>query len=404
MSHLGDLKSVLSVAMKSPFYQKKYKNIDDMQSIPLKKIPFLTKKELLSGIQKLLTVPPNKADYIYCSSGSSNKPKTFYYSIEDLSRITKLCARFSRMEGVNANDTVMILLPMRLWAAGPITQYGHSRNNATVIPLDLTGTLKTKASIFNLLEPTVLSSTPSILLDFIKQNITPKVKLIETTGEPLIPKTRQKIERFFDAEVFDAYGLAECVIGTECSIHDGFHYWPDSVMIEIIDPETGENLPNGEVGEIVVTNLIQETMPIIRYRTGDLGYISVDPCKCGRKVPRVWVKGRLKETIFLPGAVKVHQFQILNVLAQFPKLSPNYQVIISKKHEKTNLLFRIEGETDVNLSKLRKAISELSIDFYDLINNDLVQIEIEILEPKSLERSPVSNKILNKIVDKRNLY
>jgi len=387
--------------MKSPFYKKRFKDIASVDSVTIDQVPFLTNEDLLAGTERFLTCALDQISYIYCSSGSFHAPKIFYYSKNDLWRMADLTARFSRFEGVSPGDCVLLLLPMRMWVAGPVTMYGHVRAGASVIPLDVTSSFQTKESIINLMEPNIISSMPSLLLDLVNNRIAHEFKIIETTGEPLSDQNRKSIENALNGQVYDAYGLAECIVGVECTCHDGYHYWPDSVIVEIIDPRNTTPVADGEEGEIVVTNFINTTMPIIRYRTGDLGCKTRGFCKCGSDLPRVWVKGRIKSTVFLPGGVKITQGQIIKVLDLFPNLTHSYQLVISDQGIKTRLEFFIESNHPVAVAELEDAFSQLSADFMDLVESNLIILDFQVVDLGSLPRSPISNKIINTIVDNR---
>jgi len=129
--------------------------------------------------------------------------------------------------------------------------------------------------------------------------------MVETTGEPLLDSERHLIEARFGAFVHDAYGLSECVVGTECRVRNGFHYWPDATHVEVLEPDSDRPVPEGEMGELVVTSLMQEHLPIIRYRSGDKGRIDQQRCACGHGGPRVHFDGRIADTLVLPRAVNL---------------------------------------------------------------------------------------------------
>ena len=245
---------------------------------------------------------------MFFSSGTTGTPKMVGYSKADLERIGELCARFAKLEGITPQSRVMVLLPMALWSVGKITIEGHMRLGAQVFPVDLHGGIPLWQYMADLIRPTVISSTPSVLAAWAMEYHGPRLQLVETTGEPLLIWERQVIEARFGAFVHDSYGLSECVVGVECRVRNGFHFWEDAVGIEIVDPETKKTLEHGQVGEIVVTSFMQEHVPIIRYRTGDLGYIVPEPCPCGRQLPKLKLKGRLgKNTVILPRAVKLEE-------------------------------------------------------------------------------------------------
>ncbi|HEB79272.1 MAG TPA: phenylacetate--CoA ligase family protein [Rhodospirillales bacterium] len=246
-----------------------------------------------------------RGETFYFSSGSTGHPKLVRIGSDDLRRVNTLCARFSRMEGVGSASRVMVLLPMGLWATGKITVEGHLEAGAQVFPVDLHGGVDAWQRLADEIRPTVISSTPSVLQAWAPHYRGPKLELVETTGEPLLNEARHTIEARFGGFVHDAYGLSECVVGVECAVRSGFHYWPDAVHVEILEPKSDRPVAPGADGEIVLTSFMQEAMPIIRYRSSDRGRILQKPCPCGEDIPRVLFEGRLAETFFMPRGVQV---------------------------------------------------------------------------------------------------
>ena len=396
--------SLLKTALKSPGYQKKYREVNIGEAVEdISKIPFLEYHEILSSPFGFLTSPVSEAHYVYFSSGTLGKPKTLFYSAADIERVAYQCTRFSMIEGISPSDTVLLLLPMSLWITGAITRLGHIGVGACVVPLSLSGSMNTWATIAALIDYTCISSTPSVLMEFASRAPQKEMRIVETTGEPLPASVRRKIERFYGGEVYDAYGLTEAVVGVECSKHSGYHYFEDSTIIEIVDPDSGEVLDEGEEGEIVVTSLLQHLMPIIRYRTGDLGYLSRDACECGLYYPRVWVKGRSHLTINLPAAVKLYPYQILEAISLTEGLLPDYEVVVTEKKDIHRLLFRIEADGPVNQREAERNLESLSLDIVDLVNSGKVEVDLEILERGELSRNG-SAKHVSRIIDKRNFY
>lgn len=396
--------STLKTALKSPGYQEKYRDVNIGEAVEdISKIPFLEYHEILSSPFDFLTSPVSEAHYVYFSSGTLGKPKTLFYSAADIERMASQCTRFSMIEGILPTDTVLLLLPMSLWITGAITRLGHIGAGACVVPLSLSGSMNTWATIASLIDYTCISSTPSVLVDFASRAPQKEMRIVETTGEPLPTTVRKRIEIFYGGGVYDAYGLTEAVVGVECSKHTGYHYFEDSTIIEIVDPDSGEVLDEGEEGEIVVTSLLQHLMPIIRYRTGDLGYLSRDPCECGLYYPRVWVKGRSHLTINLPAAVKLYPYQILEAISLTEGLSPDYEVVVTENEDIHRLLFRIEADGPVNQREAERNLESLSLDIVDLVNSGKVEVGLEILERGELFRNG-SVKHVSRIIDRRNFY
>ncbi|MGC1121747.1 MAG: AMP-binding protein [Candidatus Methanofastidiosia archaeon] len=395
--------SLLQTALKSKGYQKKYKNINIGEAIEdTSKIPLLEYHEILSSPFDFLTSPLSAAHYVYFSSGTLGKPKTLFYSAKDIERVAYQCTRFSMIEGISNSDTVLLLLPMSLWITGAITRLGHIGAGACVVPLSLSGSMNTWTHIASLIDYTCISSTPSVLMDFAPQAPQKDIRIVETTGEPLPDSVRKTIEHKYKGEVYDAYGLTEAVVGVECSEHKGFHYFGDSTIVEVIDPESGAVLDEGETGEIVVTSFLQHLMPIIRFRTGDLGYVSATPCDCGLRYPRVWVKGRSHLTINLPAAVKLYPYQILEAILSIEGLLPDYEVMVTEKKGIHRLLFRIEADGPVDQKEAEENLESLSLDIVDLVNSGKVEIDLDIVEKGVLSED--STKHVSRIIDKREQY
>ncbi len=254
-------------------------------------------------------------ELLFYSSGTTGAPKMVCYSLEDLGRVGELCARFARFEGVTEHSRVMVLLPMGLWTVGKITVDGHRLAGAEVFPVDLHGGIETWQRMLDLIRPTVISSTPSVLAAWAPDYKGPRLEMVETTGEPLLDSERHLIEARFGAFVHDAYGLSECVVGTECRVRDGFHYWPDATRVEVLEPYSDRPVPEGKSGELVVTSMMQEHMPILRYRSGDKGCIDQQHCACGHEGPRVHLEGRIADTLVLPRAVKLDASELTTLIS-----------------------------------------------------------------------------------------
>lgn len=244
-------------------------------------------------------------ELLFYSSGTTGAPKIVRYSLEDLGRVGELCARFARFEGVTEHSRVMVLLPMGLWTVGKITVDGHRLAGAEVFPVDLHGGIETWQHMVDLIRPTVISSTPSVLAAWAPHYQGPRLEIVETTGEPLLDSERHLIEARFGAFVHDAYGLSECVVGTECRVRNGFHYWLDATHVEVLEPNSDRPVPEGGNGELVVTSLMQSHLPILRFRSGDRGRIDRKHCACGHEGPRVYLEGWIADTLVLPRAVKL---------------------------------------------------------------------------------------------------
>jgi len=395
---------VLAHALRCPGYKRKYNGLD-VSAKKFTELPFLTSRELAERPFDFLSVPYNEVSYIFCSSGTTGRPKIIMLSEEDFEREATYCARFSRLEGVKSCDRVAVLFPMRMWSVGHVVMRAHAKLGASVFPMDTYGSMETKRELLRLVSPTILSSMPSTLLSLGKSSMDLRgtVRIIETTGEALSKATRDRLEDMFGGEVYDAYGLSEGAVGVECACHDGFHYWEDSVILEVIDLETGEPLDEGEIGEIVMTNLLRKTMPIVRYRTGDLGFISREECECGLRTPRVWIVGRKEKTIFLPDGVKVLASQISELLSSIEGLTTSFRLTISQEDDIVALSFEVEVEEGAELrpediaDKIRYSISP---DLTDLVENNRVFVDVKLVSKDVIPRG-ISGKPAQIIIDLR---
>jgi phenylacetate-coenzyme A ligase PaaK-like adenylate-forming protein len=257
------------------------------------------------GLAPSFSPGPATGELLTFSSGTTGSRKALRFATDDLDRVGALCARMAAFEGVGPGDTVMVLLPMGLWGVGRFTVLGHRRAGAHVMPVDLHGGVEAWEHMAAVARPTVLSSTPSVLASWAASYAGPAVPVIETTGERLLARERALIEERFGGRVHDAYGLSECVVGVECAATDGFHFWPDTVGVEVVRHGGDDPVPVGREGEIVVTSFMQARMPVLRYRTGDAGSMVDNPCGCGSAFPRVRLAGRVEETFELSRGVKV---------------------------------------------------------------------------------------------------
>ena len=319
------LPSLLQAATAHPLYSGwNFNGISSCSDSAWQTLPTLTAGDFKQGCGT--SCSNDCGEILVYSSGTTGEPKVIPLSRADMDRITELCRRFSSFERITVRSRVMVLLPMGLWSVGKITVEGHLLNDAHVFPVNLQGDANYWNQLIEDIKPTVMSSTPSVLAAWAPSFKGPALELVETTGEPLLYHERHLIEQAFGAPVYDAYGLSECVVGVECSEHLGFHYWPDAVHVEILDPASDTPLPPNTTGEIVVTNFMQERMPIIRYRTGDLGRQLALNCNCNSQVPLLFFEGRIEEirqeknklkkeeTLYMSRGVQVERQDLLDIL------------------------------------------------------------------------------------------
>lgn len=331
-----------------------------------KKLPFSEKKDLRDAYPLgLMTAPEEKIVRIHSSSGTTGLPVIIPYTAKDVDDWAIQFSRCYEMAGITNKDRIQVTPGYGLWTAGIGFQNGAEKLGAMVIPMGPGNTEKQLQMMMDM-ESTVLCSTSSYALllaeEIAKRGIADKIKLkkgvigSERWGE----KMRQRISKELGIELYDIYGLTEIYgpgIGISCKYDCGMHYWDDYVYIEIIDPVTGKNVPDGEMGEIVITTLVKEGAPLIRYRTHDLSRIIPGKCECGSPFPRLDViAGRTDDMMKIKG-VNVFPSQIEELLGEFPEISSEYQIRISHLDGKDTMRIYVETTGDVDFMDLSERIA-----------------------------------------------
>lgn len=325
---------------RSPFYAKKFKGIDitDMQSqADFEKLPFSEKNDLREAYPLgIAAVPEREIVRIHSSSGTTGTPVIIPYTKQDVEDWADMFARCYRMAGITAEDRIQITPGYGLWTAGIGFQLGAEKLGAMAIPMGPGNTAK-QLTFMQDMKSTVLCATSSYALllaeEIAKQGIGDKIHLrkgvigSERWGE----KMRQRIADELGVELYDIYGLTEIYgpgIGIACDEQNGMHIWEDYVYCEVVDPKTGKNLPDGEIGELVLTTLRKQGAPLIRYRTHDLSRIIPGDCPCGCKDVRVdMLIGRTDDMVKVKG-VNMFPAQIEEVIKFTDGASSEYQVMI----------------------------------------------------------------------------
>jgi phenylacetate-CoA ligase len=386
------------------FYGKKLKEagIDHVDSPEdFIKLPFSEKSDLRDAYPLgLMTAPEDRIVRIHSSSGTTGKPVIIPYTAKDVEDWSIMFERCYRMAGLTNMDRIQITPGYGLWTAGIGFQAGAERLGAMVIPMG-PGNTEKQLTMMQDMRSTVLCSTSSYALLLaeeiekrgIKQNIHLRKGIIgsERWGE----KMRAYISEKLGIELYDIYGLTEIYgpgIGINCEHNTGMHYWDDYLYLEIVDPATGEPVPDGEMGEIVITTLVKEGAPLIRYRTHDLSRIIPGECKCGSRFPRIGtVMGRTDDMMKIKG-VNVFPAQIEEILKEFPELSSEYQIRISHLEGKDTMRIYVETNGTVDFLKLASDVSKRvkeRIGFTPLVK----VVEIGVL--------PRSEKKTKRVIDER---
>ncbi|AIY90718.1 Phenylacetate-coenzyme A ligase [Geoglobus acetivorans] len=385
-----------------PFYRKKMREMDitphDIRRIEdVVKLPFTTKDDLRANYPfGLMAVDKSELVRIHMSSGTSGKPKVVAYTERDLENWINMVARCLYMVGVRRGDVFQNLVSYTLFTGGLGFHYAAERIGAMVVP---TGTGNTEKQLQYMVDfgTTVIHATPSYALR-IKE--VAEEKGIDTQSlplrigcfgaEPWSDSTRKRLEEAFDLKAFDSYGLSEMNgpgVAFECGEQNGLHIWHDHYLVEIVDPETGEQLGEGEKGELVLTPLTKEAMPLLRYRTGDITYLmEYDRCSCGRTHPRIHrIIGRADDMIVVRG-INVYPSQIEHVLMNLPEVGDHFQVVITRNGSLDEITVRVEMRDEIFTGELRD-FSRIRNNVMRALQKELsIRVNVDLVEKGTLER------------------
>ena len=364
-------KELATLKERSPFYAKRFEGIDlgDIKTQEdFEKLPFTDKGDLREAYPLgLAAVPQEKIVRIHSSSGTTGTPVIIPYTKKDVEDWAIQFARCYEYAGVTSEDRVQITPGYGLWTAGIGFQAGCELLGAMAVPMGPGNTEKQLQFMMDM-QTTVFTATASYALliaeEVEKRGIKDKIclrKLI-TGSERAGEKIRKRIVDALGVEYYDIYGLTEIYgpgIGINCAHGHGMHVWSDFVYVEIIDPDTGEVLPDGEWGEIVLTTLVKEGAPLIRFRTHDLSRIIPGECACGHNEhPRIdTITGRSDDMMKIHG-VNVFPAQIEEVLATFPELSSEYQIRLSHLDGRDTMRIYVETNGSVDWEDLRRRVAK----------------------------------------------
>ncbi|MBO7338555.1 MAG: phenylacetate--CoA ligase [Lachnospiraceae bacterium] len=352
------------------FYGKRLKEagVEKVETVEdFLNLPFSEKEDLRDAYPLgLMTCKEEDIVRIHSSSGTTGKPVIIPYTAKDVDDWGEMFKRCYEFAGITNQDRIQITPGYGLWTAGIGFQNGCEKLGAMAIPMGPGNTQKQLQMMIDL-KSTVICATSSYALllaeEIDKQGIKDQICLkkgvigSERWGE----KMRQRISTELGIELYDIYGLTEIYgpgIGINCKYDTGMHYWDDYIYLEIIDPATGKNVPDGEWGEIVITTLVKEGAPLIRFRTHDLSRIIPGECPCGSKFPRLDViSGRSDDMMKIKG-VNVFPKQIEEVLGMFPELSSEYQIRISHLDGKDSMRIYVEASGSNDFKDLQKKIAD----------------------------------------------
>ena len=390
-------KITLKNVAKTSFYKKRcddsgihfenLKNVFDLQ-----KLPFTTKDDLRRHYPDgLLCQPRQNFVRMHCSSGTTGTPTAIFYTQKDLNVWAQLMARSLYAAGVRAGDVFQNMSGYGLFTGGLGIHYGAEHLGCLTIPAGA-GNTRRQIKLLKDFKVNAIHILPSYALhvaNFLKDDLADlQLKIALVGAEPYTEEMRQRIEKALNVKVYNSFGLTEMNgpgVGVECVAQNGLHIWEDAYFIEVIDPKTGKNVSSGEIGELVLTTLNREGMPLIRYRTRDLTRLLPErQCACGRyhqKIDRIL--GRTDDMFILKG-VNVYPMQIEEVLMTFPELGTNYVIQLETKESLEKMRIKVEMNNQYFTDDLR-ALYHLKRRIAHRIKDEILLLpEIILVEPASL--------------------
>lgn len=392
-----------------PHYWKKFDEAgvhpDDLKSLSdLARFPFTTKADLRANYPfGMFAVPREQVARVHASSGTTGKPTVVGYTKSDIDNWADLMARSIRASGGKPGMRVHVAYGYGLFTGGLGAHYGVERMGCTVIPVS-GGMTERQVQLIVDFEPDIIMVTPSYMLaildEFKRQGIDPRstaLKIGIFGAEPWTNAMRQEIESAFDMHAVDIFGLSEVMgpgVANECvETKDGLHIWEDHFYPEVIDPFTGQVLPDGEKGELVFTSLTKEAMPVIRYRTRDLTRLLPGTARTMRRMEKV--TGRSDDMMIVRG-VNVFPTQIEEQLFKIPALSAHYQIELTREGRLDEMEIKVEARPDVTDGGIHAtAARELA----HLVKSNIgVSSRVTIIQPGGIERSLGKAR---RVVDKR---
>ncbi|MFE7975451.1 phenylacetate--CoA ligase PaaK [Streptomyces shenzhenensis] len=380
-----------------PFYRQAFDKAglrpQDCRSLDdLARFPFTTKADLRANYPYgMFAVPRDRIRRIHASSGTTGRPTVVGYTENDLSLWADMVARAIRAAGGRPGDTIHVAYGYGLFTGGLGAHYGAERLGCTVVPAS-GGMTARQVQLIRDLEPRIIMITPSYMLtlldEFERQGVDPRgtsLRIGIFGAEPWTEGMRQEIEERFGIDAVDIYGLSEVIgpgVAQECvETKDGLHIWEDHFCPEVVDPVTGEVLPEGTEGELVLTSLTKEAMPVIRYRTRDLTRLLPGTARVFRRMRKI--TGRSDDMVILRG-VNLFPTQIEEIVLRTPGVAPHFQLRLTREGRLDALTVRVEARPGATPEARREAARIVAAAVKDGIG---VSVAVEIVEPESLERS-----------------
>ncbi|KUG19949.1 MAG: phenylacetate--CoA ligase [Methanomicrobiaceae archaeon] len=399
----------------SEFYHRRMEeqgvHPDDIRSLDdVRKLPFMFKQDLRDSYpDRIFTASREELARYHVSSGTTGKPTVVGYTENDLENWTESLARAFTSCGLGRGDVIQVSYGYGLFTGGLGAHYGAERIGATVLPTSV-GNTERQIELMQDLHVTAIACTPSYLLHMGEVAERMGVSIRDDTdlragilgAEPWTGQMRDRIEETLGIKAYDIYGTSELSgpMFTECTEQQGIHIWSDLALVEIIDPETGEPLPAGERGELTITVLQKEALPMVRYRIGDITVMNDEPCACGRTHPRIGrIQGRVDDMLIIRG-INVFPSQVEHALMEIPQVGSHYQIVVDRKGALDTMLVQVE----VSEAHFSDKITDLMV-IKRLVEHRLrsllnVSVDAELVEPGSLPRFEGKSK---RVIDRRKM-
>jgi len=373
----------------------------------LAQLPFTVKADLRDTYPfGLFASPMEEIVRLHASSGTTGKPIVVAYTREDLEVWKEVMVRTFVSCGVHRGDVIQNCYGYGLFTGGLGAHYGGEALGATVIPIS-GGNNERQLMVMQDFGVTVVCSTPSYFLHLVEHAQharTPvRVRVGVFGAEPWSEAMRQRIQSDTGIRAYDIYGLSEIIgpgVGAECSAQAGLHLFEDHFLPEIIDPATGQVLPDGTEGELVLTTLSKQAMPMIRYRTRDVTTLVPEPCACGRTLRRIRRIERRSDDMFIIRGVNVFPSQVETALLQVEGTLPHYEIVLTREKGLDQMEVRVEVTPDV-FSDTMRALEAVHQKLADAVDQVLgIRVAVTLVEPRSIARSEGKAR---RVIDKRKL-
>lgn len=413
---LERLQATVKHCMNSPFYRQRFKeaNItpDDIKTLnDLRKIPFTTKQDLRDTYPfGMASVPLRQCVRLHSSSGTTGNPTVILHTQKDLDEWAEAVARCLWMVGLRPDDVFQNSSGYGMFTGGLGFQYGAEHLGALTVPAAAGNSLR-QIKFIKDFGTTAVHAVPSYVtrLYEVMQEVgvdprrDTKLRVLAIGAEPHSDEQRRRIEDMLGVKAYNSFGMSEMCgpgVGFECKEQNGMHFWEDYYIVEIVNPETLEPVPDGEVGEMVLTTLNREAMPLLRYRTRDLTRVLGRTCPCGRNHVRLdRMRGRSDDMMVLRG-VNIFPIQIEKILMSFPELGSNYLITLTTDDNNDNMTVEVEiaemfTDDYARLQTLSRSITRA------LKDEILLTPRVKLVPKGTL---PVSDGKAVRVVDKRKVY